>query len=205
MPSRKSPTRVRVARRRWRVLIYRPARHRQEHGTEASAKAARGHAGRWSSTPILSEFLLLTKEVEISDFLVSVAGAMSEQVAGSPTAHRRGIAATGSASPEFMQSQGRGQANSRAKLPGLDIKAALKSDPDFKRRVQEAARGHVAQLASEAHDFLSRSGGLRSPARGQIPARKVVLLIDSVERIRGVGREAMSGLRERSQPVFRAC
>jgi hypothetical protein len=28
----------------------------------------------------LSEFLLLTKEVEISDFLVSVAGAMSEQV-----------------------------------------------------------------------------------------------------------------------------
>ncbi|MBK7675418.1 MAG: hypothetical protein IPJ27_12025 [Candidatus Accumulibacter sp.] len=36
----------------------------------------------------LSEFLLLTKEVEISDFLVSVAGAMSERVQAVPVRHR---------------------------------------------------------------------------------------------------------------------
>ncbi|MBN8439838.1 MAG: AAA family ATPase [Candidatus Accumulibacter sp.] len=137
----------------------------------------------------LSEFLLLTKEVEISDFLVSVAGAMSEQV----------LAAYG-ASPgnrsywqrftRFMESRV-AVGEFTAKLPGLDIKAALKSDPDFKRRVQEAARGHVAQLAREAHDFLSEAVGFVRQREAD-PARKVVLLIDSVERIRGVGREAMA-------------
>ena len=78
-----------------------------------------------------------------------------------------------------------------ARLPGVDIKAALKSDPDFKRRVQEAARGHVAQLAREAHDFLAEAVRFVRE-RASEPACKVVLLIDSVERIRGVGSEAMA-------------
>ncbi|MBO3708050.1 MAG: ATP-binding protein [Candidatus Accumulibacter sp.] len=137
----------------------------------------------------LSEFLLLTKEVEISDFLVSVAGAMSERVQ-----------AVYGASPgnrsywdrfrEFMQTKVEIR-EFAARLPGVDIKAALKSDPDFKHRVQEAARGHVAQLAREAHDFLAEAV-LFVREREADPARKVVLLIDSVERIRGVGSEAMA-------------
>ena len=137
----------------------------------------------------LSEFMLLTKEVEISDFLVSVAGAMSDQV------NKAYGASPGNRSywdrfTAFMQTHVEIK-EIGAKLPGLDIKAALKTDPDFKRRVQEAARGHVAQLVKEAHEFLAEAVVFVRQREGDA-ARKVVLLIDSVERIRGVGSEAMA-------------
>ena len=96
----------------------------------------------------LSEFMLLTKEVEISDFLVSVAGAMSEQVqtayGGSPAnrSYWDRFAA-------FLQTKVE-VTEVAAKLPAVEIKAALKSDPDFKKRVQESARGHIAQLTRDA-------------------------------------------------------
>jgi hypothetical protein len=57
--------------------------------------------------------------------------------------------------------------------------------------VQEAARGHVAQLVQEAHTFLAEAVNFVRTQSGT-PNRKVVLLIDSVERIRGVGSEAMT-------------
>lgn len=136
----------------------------------------------------LSEFMLLTKEVEISDFLVSVAGALSEQVeiryGGSPggSSYWNRLTAFLQTKVEFKELG--------LKLPGFDIKAALKSDPDFKARVQQAARGHVAQLVQDAHGFLGESVGYVRQKVGDAN-RKVVLLIDSVERIRGVGSDAM--------------
>ena len=137
----------------------------------------------------LSEFMLLTKEVEISDFLVSVAGAMSEQLqaryGGSPgdNSYWNRLTAFLQTKVEFKELG--------LKLPGFDIKAALKSDPDFKARVQQAARGHVPQLVKDAHGFLGESVTYVRQREGDVN-RKVVLLIDSVERIRGVGSDAMA-------------
>ncbi len=137
----------------------------------------------------LSEFMLLTKEVEISDFLVSVAGAMSEQLqaryGGSPgdNSYWNRLTAFLQTKVEFKELG--------LKLPGFDIKAALKSDPDFKARVQQAARGHVAQLVKDAHGFLGESVNYVRQKEDDAN-RKVVLLIDSVERIRGVGSDAMA-------------
>jgi len=137
----------------------------------------------------IAEFMLLTKEVEISDFLVSVAGAMSEQV------QQRYNGYPGNRSywdrfSAFLQTKVEFK-EFGFKLAGVDIKAALKNDPDFKRRVQEAARGHVAQLVLDAHDFLIEAVEYVRQECGD-NNRKVVLLIDSVERIRGVGSEAMA-------------
>lgn len=137
----------------------------------------------------LAEYILLTKEVEISDFLVSIAGAMSEQVQAAYGASPAGRSYWDRFT-DFMCSKVEVKEFS-AKLPGLDIKAALKNDPDFKRRVQEASRGHVAQLVKEAHDFLAEAV-VFVREREADAAKKVVLLIDSVERIRGVGSEAMA-------------
>ena len=137
----------------------------------------------------LSEYMLLTKEVEISDFLVSLAGSMSEQVqaryGGSP-----GNSSYWDRLTLFLQTKVE-FTELGVKLPGLDIKAALKNDPDFKRHVQEAARGHVAQLVQDAHSFLADAVNFVRQKEGD-PNRKVVLLVDSVERIRGVGSEAMA-------------
>ncbi len=137
----------------------------------------------------LSEFMLLTTAVEISDFLVSVAGAMSEQLqaryGGSPgdNSYWNRLTAFLQTKVEFRELG--------LKLPGFDIKAALKSDPDFKARVQQAARGHVPQLVKDAHGFLGESVTYVRQREGDVN-RKVVLLIDSVERIRGVGSDAMA-------------
>jgi AAA ATPase domain len=137
----------------------------------------------------LAEYLLLTKEVEISDFLVSLAGAMSEQVqalyGGSPgnTSYWERFKSFLQTEVEFTEIGG--------SLAGIEIKAALKNDPDFKRRVQEAARGHVAQLVDQAHQFLIEAVQFVRQRSGNQHC-KVVLLVDSVERIRGVGNEAMA-------------
>lgn len=137
----------------------------------------------------LSEYLLLSKEVEISDFLVSLAGAMSEQVqqrhGGSP-----GNRSYWERFSAFLQTRVEVK-EIGASMAGVDIKAALKTDPDFKRRVQEASRGHVGQLMQDAHAFLAEAVTYVRERVGD-PNLKVVLLIDSVERIRGVGKEAMA-------------
>ena len=137
----------------------------------------------------LSEFMLLTKEVEISDFLISVSGAMSEQLlqryAASPGNRSYWERLTG-----FLQTKIEFK-ELGLKAPGFDIKAALKSDPDFKSKVQQAARGHVAQLVQDAHGFLAEAVNFVRQREAD-PNRKVVLLLDSVERIRGVGSEAMA-------------
>lgn len=137
----------------------------------------------------LSEYMLLTKEVEISDFLVSIAGAMSEQV------EQRYNASPGNRSywerfATFLQSKVEIK-EFGGKVAGVDIKASLKNDPDFKKRVQESARGHVATLVQDAHSFFGEAVNFVRQRENQ-DNLKVVLLIDSVERIRGVGSEAMS-------------
>jgi hypothetical protein len=137
----------------------------------------------------ISEFMLLTKEIEISDFLVSVAGAMSEQITkqygGSPANRSYWLRLT-----EFLETKVEIK-DLGIKLPGLDIKAALKSDPDFKKQIQEASRGHVAQLVKDAHEFLAEAVNYVRQQEAKADC-KVVLLVDSVERIRGVGSEAMA-------------
>jgi hypothetical protein len=137
----------------------------------------------------MSEFILLTKEIEISDFLVAMAGAMSERL------QEHYNASPGNRSywdrfSAFMQSKVEFK-EFGGTLVGVQLKAALKSDPDFKKRVQEASRGHVAQLIELVHTFLIEAVQFVRE-REHDSARKVVLLIDSVERIRGVGSDAMA-------------
>jgi hypothetical protein len=77
-----------------------------------------------------------------------------------------------------------------ASIAGVDLKASLKDDPSFKLRVQERMRGHLARLVAQAHAFMAEAVTFVRQ-RESDPERKLVLLVDSVERIRGVGREAM--------------
>lgn len=142
----------------------------------------------------LAEYLLLTKEVEISDFLISVAGAMSDALV-SQYKKSPGDRSYWERFKRLLSDIEVKEATLRLGIPktgiGIDIKAALKNDPDFKLKIQQAARGHVARLVRDAHDFLAEAVSLVREQE-EDPNRKVVLLIDSVERIRGVGSEAMA-------------
>lgn len=139
----------------------------------------------------LSEYILLTKPIEIADFLISMAGALSDRIEkdsrfGQNLSYRGYWERLG----QFLQSKVEFK-EAGIKIEGIaDIKAALKNDPDFKQRVQQAARGHVAQIVSDAHAYFIDAVTALRQSSGQ-PNLKVALIVDSIERIRGVGDEAM--------------
>lgn len=140
----------------------------------------------------LSEYILLTKPIEISDFLISMAGALSDRVQSDPRfGHALAYRGYWERLADFVNSRVEFR-EAGIKVGGVaDIKASLKNDPDFKQRIQQAARGHVAQIVADAHSFFHDSVRALRESSG-IADLKVVLIIDSVERIRGVGDEAMT-------------
>lgn len=136
----------------------------------------------------LSEYLLLTKEVEITDFVVSIAGALSEEISNK-YGQSPGDRSYWDRFTSFLETRVE-VTELNATIGGVGVKAALKADPDFKRRIQEASRGHVAQITKDAHEFMKEAVEFVRKQE-KYDATKVVLLVDSVERIRGVGDEAM--------------
>lgn len=71
----------------------------------------------------------------------------------------------------------------------IEFKAALQQNPTFKEQLQEKTRGVVEQLVKQARDFAVEAVRY---VRGQRvnPDGKIVLIVDSVERLRGVGDTA---------------
>jgi hypothetical protein len=65
----------------------------------------------------------------------------------------------------------------------------LKTEPDFKERVQRHLRGHLSRLTKDAQQFADALVLQIRKASGD-PNKKVVLLVDSVEQLRGQGEDA---------------
>lgn len=135
----------------------------------------------------MSEYLLLTQRVEISDFLISMLGALSEKVTqrfgqevGKASFFER-IHAFLTAEVQFKE----------LTLPAgpAELKAALTHTPVFKEELQHHMRGNVQSLVQNARDFVLEVVQLVRERRGD-PDRKVVLIVDSIERLRGVGDSA---------------
>ena len=139
----------------------------------------------------MHDYLNMTTPVEITDFFISIMGALSEEFE-----KKFGLDATREGFWErivnFLKTEVRVKELS-LEAGGLGakagIKASLKNDPSFKTRLQEQLRGHVARLVSEAHGFAVE---VVKKIRDETcdPDKKVVYLIDSVEHIRGVGADA---------------
>ena len=135
----------------------------------------------------MQEYVNLTTAIEISDFIVAVMGALSEKVFERYNTN-----------PGERNYWDRLQAffKSEVKLEeielggeGVSFKLAMRDDPDFRRRIQERTRGHVAKLVKDAHGFSSEVVRF---VRGHEKdnSKKIVLIVDSVEQIRGVGEDA---------------
>ena len=135
----------------------------------------------------LSEYLLLTQRVEITDFLISVLGALSEKVRD-----------------RFGEDVGRAGflqriwsfLNAEVKFEGIalpagpaQLKAALLHTPGFKEELQRRTRGHVQTLVEKAQQFaLEVAEHVRHKLHE--PDMKIVVIVDSVERLRGIGDSA---------------
>jgi hypothetical protein len=130
------------------------------------------------------EYLNLTQHIEITDFLISVLGAFSEKIErrfhdnpGKPSFFER-VRSFLNTNVQFTE----------IKLPAgwIEFKAALQQNPTFKEQLQEKTRGLVEQLVKQARDFAVEAAHYVRNQRAD-PNRKVVLIVDSVERLRGVG------------------
>ncbi|MBI4754574.1 MAG: hypothetical protein HY778_03960 [Betaproteobacteria bacterium] len=139
----------------------------------------------------MDDYLNSTQPVEISDFLLSVMAGLAsilKEVEGLDAITESYWTRLGN----FLTTE--------VKLEKLDIemKAAgaaaklgfkLKNEPSFKQQVQHHLRGHVARLVEEAHGFVTEVVQTLRQRSGN-PDLKVVILVDSVEHLRGVGTDA---------------
>lgn len=139
----------------------------------------------------MTDYVLMTKPPEISDFILSLMVALA--VEGEKSGFR-------SISESYWTRFRAFLTNTNIEIKGLDLEGKssevgaklglqLKTEPTLKQRLQRALSGHVTELVRDARTFVIE---LVTAIRRQTgdPNKKVVLLVDSVEQIRGVGSEA---------------
>ena len=134
----------------------------------------------------MREYINLHTPVEISDFLISIMTALSDEVEQSynHTPAKRGYLERLN---DFLHQDVKLE-NMGVKIEATDIKASLKADPTFKQRLQDSLQGHTAKIITDAHKFAQETVSLiRQETKDN--NKKVVLLIDSVEQIKGVGAD----------------
>jgi hypothetical protein len=132
----------------------------------------------------LSDYLSLTQRIEITDFLIGVLGALSEKVSA-----RFGVevgqAGFFARAWSFLQSEVKFDEVSLPAGP-MEFKAALRHTRTFTEELQDRTRSHVQELVQKARQFVLEVVELIRKRRGA-PDMKVVLIVDSVERLRGSG------------------
>ena len=128
----------------------------------------------------MEDYLNLSTPVDVSDFLMAVAGSFDDAI------RAKCEGALGSSKSYWEELTGRlasWQVENASVSAGV-FKASLKSDPTFKQRLQERMAGHVGALVKDVREFCAnRVATLRHHANA--PDTKVVLLVDSMEHIRG--------------------
>lgn len=140
----------------------------------------------------IEDYLNLSVPVDICDFLMVISGAFSDAVAEGEFLHghpshegywerlvnflTRTELSDLSASLALSAPLGTGVASA-------NLKANMKSDPSFKRRLQEHMAGHLGALVNDVRDFFDTCVNALKERLGN--DREVVLLVDSIEHFRG--------------------
>jgi len=142
-----------------------------------------------------AEYINLNQKIEIGDFLISITAAFAEQAgdylgedqikAGYWERIRNFLTRTDVEFKEISAGAGAEFAGPvKLSLKG-DLKAALRQDPVVKQLLQKHLRGHLATLAD---DLEAYRGEILARLRAKAgPGAKVVMLLDSLERLRGSG------------------
>lgn len=140
----------------------------------------------------LSEYLPLNTAVEIGDFLLTVLSALADCVQedkrfGENFKSTSFMARLGNFLQSEVQIEGIDWAADTI-IGKLGFKAKIKANPSFKQNLQKAASRVIDQLVEESRTFTNE---LVAYVRQRCcdENKKVVLLVDSVERLAGVGAE----------------
>lgn len=143
----------------------------------------------------MRDYMNLSTSVEISDFLISIMTALSEAVElrYQQVPHKRGYVER---LTELLTRD--------IKVPEIDIcgiTASLKEDPSFKKQLQQSLQGHLAKIVKEAHGFAQEVVALVRKATAD-DNKKIVVLVDSVEQLRGVGADGANDVYKSVENLF---
>lgn len=139
----------------------------------------------------MGDYMNQTMPVEVSDFFMSMMGALSDAVQArykkDLTRESYWTRLVHLLGTELQIKEMKLEASAGAGKAGLSL--ALKDDPSFKKSLQGHLRGHIARLVQHAHEFATEVVTRVREYSGNAD-KKVVLLLDSIEKIRGVGADA---------------
>ena len=133
----------------------------------------------------MQSYLNLTWPVDISDFLIAVAGAFSEALAEDPDLLGKDLS-----KESYWERLGNFIKKTNISIDGLSVgaegvgvKANLKQDPSFKKTLQDEMKGHLGALSDDVQKYMKSCVEALKKKHGD--ETQVVLLLDSIEQIRG--------------------
>jgi DNA polymerase III delta prime subunit len=131
----------------------------------------------------IGDYLYMSDPVEISDFLIAILGGLSEKF----SQRFKEDPVKGGYFQRFLDLLTRTSVSvteAKASLGPAEFKLAFQQNPTFKQHLQQQTRGIVEKLVADARDFTAsikhRIGQLKTD-----DVRKVVLIVDSFERLKG--------------------
>lgn len=139
------------------------------------------------------DYLLMTKPLELSDFILSLMAALAAAVENSSNKALKTLSQSyWERLNEFLQSEveiDRLKLGLKGSGSAIDLGMKLKTDPNFKSLIQKHLQGHLTRLVQDAREFIDELvNTIRDFTDDQ--DKKVVLLVDSLEQLRGSGEDA---------------
>jgi hypothetical protein len=128
----------------------------------------------------LFDYLSPSLPLDVSDFLMVLAGALSDQLEATgalktnANSYWKRLTRFLRTRVEFTELV--------ADLGPLEIKANLSEDPTFRERLQERAAGHLAALVKDVRTYMTEAIDAIPPQR---LGKGVVLIADSIENVSG--------------------
>ena len=138
-------------------------------------------------------YVLMTKPLELSDFILSLMAALATAVEESADNALKPLSESyWQRLSTFLNTEVETDTVNLG-LKGAGTSASLgmklKTDPSFKRQIQQHLQGHLTRLVQDAREFIDELvNTIRQQAED--PDKKVVLLVDSLEQLRGSGDDA---------------
>jgi hypothetical protein len=137
----------------------------------------------------MKRYLNLSTPIDISDFLISAAGAVSDTLAedadllgddlGERGYWRRAVDFLTRTKVE-LNAMPRGTKASEATTT---LQISLKDDPSFREQLQERMKGHLGALVNDVRAFMADC--IKALRKKHGPDTGIVILFDSIEQIRG--------------------
>lgn len=137
----------------------------------------------------MKHYFNLTTPIDISDFLISAAGALSDALADDPDLSGEDISRRGywQRAVDFLQrtevNVGNLQVDTRMEVASESLKVGLRQDPTFRQILQERMKGHLGKLTDDVRAFMADC--VKAVRRKHGQDTNLVVLFDSIEQIRG--------------------